>query len=373
MKKVIAATLALTLILSVASCSNKTEPDDTGSDTTETATETTTVTTETSGTTETTDDWEYGPERVTEAPDYGDGQIADICELMKSVTGKRIALGMALVEDYFEQSFEEEFKLKYDYSNANLTADMEHDGQYFYEYTMKVKSGDLSFNKFRFITNQEIGNVYMVEFKCTASEFDYSVEELRDYYLKIENELTKFFGAPADSSNAVGNAPYSYKYSEFKASDDLTFLVEFECETDRTEIRILCTNKAEKGHFILGYEAEQNTPETTSDMYYKEPKEGDVVRDGKTGITYVKNQLLISCTMGTPNDKEKVQKICDEIGAEIVGYIEITSDFQIEFKRDMTYDELMNIANELTEKYYFIESVALNHAVPYGPDDNGLD
>ena len=119
---------------------------------------------ETSGTTETTDDWEYGPERVTEAPDYGDGQIADICELMKSVTGKRIALGMALVEDYFEQSFEEEYKLKYDYSNANLTADMEHDGQYFYEYTMKVKSGDLSFNKFRFITNQEIGNVYMVEF-----------------------------------------------------------------------------------------------------------------------------------------------------------------------------------------------------------------
>ena len=114
MKKVIAATLALTLILSVASCSNKTEPDDTGSDTTETATETTTVTTETSGTTETTDDWEYGPERVTEAPDYGDGQIADICELMKSVTGKRIALGMALVEDHFEQSFEEEFKMDYD-------------------------------------------------------------------------------------------------------------------------------------------------------------------------------------------------------------------------------------------------------------------
>ena len=84
-------------------------------------------------------------------------------------------------------------------------------------------------------------------------------------------------------------------------------------------------------------------------------------------------QLLISCTMGTPNDKEKVQKICDEIGAEIVGYIELTSDFQIEFKRDMSYDELMKIANELTEKYYFIESVALNYAVPYGPDDNGLD
>ena len=373
MRRLIASLLAFTFIFAIASCGNRTEPEDTGAISTETATETTTVTTETSDTTETTDEWEYGPERVTEAPDYGDGQIADICELMKSVTGKRIALGMALVEDYFEQSFEEEFKLKYDSSNANLTDDMKHDGQFFYEYTMKVRSGDLSFNKFMFITNQEIGNVYMVEFKCSASEFDYSVEELLDYYLKIENELTSFFGAPADSANADGNAPYFYKYSEFKASDDLTFLVEIEYEHDRTEIRILCTNRAEKKHFILGYEAEQNTPETTSELYYKDSTNEDIVYDEKTGLSYIKNQLLISCSVGTPNDKEKIQKICDEIGAEIVGYIEIVSDFQIEFKRDMTYDELMKIAKELTEKYYFIERVDLNYAVRYNSEDDFLD
>ena len=373
MKRILASLLSLTFIIAGASCDNRSETEDTGAISTETATETTTVTTETSGTTETTDEWEYGPERVTEAPDYGDGQIADICELMKSVTGKRIAFGMALVEDYFKQTFEEEFKLKYDSSNANLTDDMKHDGQFSYEYTMKVRSGDLSFNKFMFITNQEIGNVYMVEFKCSASEFDYSVEELLDYYLKIENELTSFFGAPADSANADGNAPYFYKYSEFKASDDLTFLVEIEYEHDRTEIRILCTNRAEKKHFILGYEAEQNTPETTSELYYKDSTNEDIVYDEKTGLSYIKNQLLISCSVGTPNDKEKIQKICDEIGAEIVGYIEIVSDFQIEFKRDMTYDELMKIAKELTEKYYFIERVDLNYAVRYNSEDDFLD
>ena len=131
--------------------------------------------------------------------------------------------------------------------------------------------------------------------------------------------------------------------------------------------------RSERRHFLLGYEAEQNTGETTSELYYKDSTKDDIVTDEKTGISYIKNQLLISCSVGTPNDKEKIQKICDEIGAEIVGYIEITSDFQIEFKRDMTYDELMKIANELTEKYYFIESVALNYAVLYGPDDNGLD
>ena len=238
---------------------------------------------------------------------------------------------------------------------------------------MKVSSGTPSFNKFRFITNQEIGNVYIVEFICSASEYDLSFEEMKDRYINIESELLKLFGAPADSDTADGNKPYYYKYSEFKASDDLTFLAELEYEPDKLEIRITCTNRAERRHFLLGYEAEQNTGETTSELYYKDSTKDDIVTDEKTGISYVKNQLLISCSVGTPNDKEKIQKICDEIGAEIVGYIEITSDFQIEFKRDMTYDELMKIANELTEKYYFIESVALNYAVLYGPDDNGLD
>ena len=66
--------------------------------------------------------------------------------------------------------------------------------------------------------------------------------------------------------------------------------------------------------------------------------------------------------MGTPDAKAKVKKICEEIGAEIVGCIEITSDFKIEFKRDMTYDELMKVADELRGKYYFILDVTLNTA-----------
>ena len=73
--------------------------------------------------------------------------------------------------------------------------------------------------------------------------------------------------------------------------------------------------------------------------------------------------------MGTPNDKEKIQKICEELDAEIVGYIEITSDFQIEFKQDKTYEELMKIAKELEEKYYYIISVTPNYAMSYGVAD----
>ena len=50
------------------------------------------------------------------------------------------------------------------------------------------------------------------------------------------------------------------------------------------------------------------------------------------------------------------------IGAEIVGYIELTSDFQIEFKRDMSYDDLMKVADELRQQYYFILDITLNTA-----------
>lgn len=91
--------------------------------------------------------------------------------------------------------------------------------------------------------------------------------------------------------------------------------------------------------------------------YYKEVSPEDVVIDEETGLQYAKNQLLVSCSIGTP--KEEMEKVCEEIGAEIVGYTEITSDFQIEFKEDKTLDDL----DEITEYLYgypFVSFVSLN-------------
>lgn len=376
MRRLIASLLAVTFFFAVASCGKPSEPEDTGT----TSTETATLTTETSDTTGTTTDKEYGPERVTEEPDYGDGQIADICELMKSVTGKKIVRGMALVEDHFEQSFEEEFKMDYDAWVTTYEEDPKGEDQFTYSYTMKVTSGDLSFNRFRFTTNQAIGNVYIVEFVCSINTkdsspeyFDYSIEELQEYYVKLEKELNEIFGTPVNSSPSEAGKPWKSAYSEFKVGNDLIYRIDYESFINVYEVVISCQNRAERKHFLLGYEAEQNTPETTSELYYKDSTNEDIIYDEKTGLSYIKNQLLISCSVGTPNDKEKIQKICDEIGAEIVGYIEIVSDFQIEFKRDMTYDELMKIAKELTEKYYFIERVDLNYAVRYNSEDDFLD
>ena len=83
----------------------------------------------------------------------------------------------------------------------------------------------------------------------------------------------------------------------------------------------------------------------------------------------MKNQLLVSFTMGTPNDWEKMESICQEIDAEIVGYIEFTSDFQIEFKHDKTYEELEELAKKLEDEYYFIINVSLNLSFPMQTND----
>ena len=114
-------------------------------------------------------------------------------------------------------------------------------------------------------------------------------------------------------------------------------------------------------------EREKEPLEDIGENYYKEVTSMDEVEfNEETGIQYVKNQLLISCELGTP--KELVQDVCNEIGAEIVGYTEITSDAQIEFTEDKTYEELEAMTIELPEKYDFISAVFFNTVSEVGFD-----
>ena len=106
------------------------------------------------------------------------------------------------------------------------------------------------------------------------------------------------------------------------------------------------------------YEYEREPLKDIGENYYKNVTMDDVAFDEETGIQYVKNQLLISCELDTP--KELVKDVCNEIDAEIVGYIEVISDFQIEFTEDKTYEELEAMTIELPEKYDFIDAVFLN-------------
>ncbi|MCQ2527200.1 MAG: hypothetical protein MJ130_10580 [Lachnospiraceae bacterium] len=93
------------------------------------------------------------------------------------------------------------------------------------------------------------------------------------------------------------------------------------------------------------------------ELYYKGASDADIVFNEEYGVSYVKNQLLISAMLGT--NKEDVEEAVAEVGAEIVGYIEITSDFQIEFFEDKSLDELVEIA-EYLYTYPWANNVTLN-------------
>ena len=69
------------------------------------------------------------------------------------------------------------------------------------------------------------------------------------------------------------------------------------------------------------------------------------------------NQLLISALPGA--DKSIFEEIAEEVGADIVGYIALTNDYQFEFKEQKTLEEISEIA-EYIDSYSFVSSVTLN-------------
>ena len=97
--------------------------------------------------------------------------------------------------------------------------------------------------------------------------------------------------------------------------------------------------------------------EGIGEAYVKEAIWEEVITD-ESGIQYVKNQILISAYMGA--DKEIFEEIAQEIGANIVGYIELTNDYQLEFTENKSFDELNTIIDYLNS-YSFISAVTLNY------------
>ena len=325
----------------------------------------------TSETTEKPDDhYKAGP-RATEAANYGDSKVADLCELMKSITGTRVVPSFAKVEDFFGDGFYKSY-MGYEISYQDYKQ-----GEKIYNYYNYLQASleDLSFNRFIFTANEEYGNLYKVECINSNSKTDnslkpspFSKEEMMDYYSRLEKELTKVFGNPA-SSEPLNKEKGGMAFSEYKVNEECTFRVELRHSAGSQYVSLICLNSVERKHFLINDDSDLPDEDFEKDNYYKPAGEGDIVTDKETGFVYVKNQLLVRFKLGTPNDMEKMNGICKEIGAKVVGYLKTTSDFQIEFDRDLTCEELLKIANELEDKYYFISSAHLNYVV----EKNELD
>lgn len=100
-----------------------------------------------------------------------------------------------------------------------------------------------------------------------------------------------------------------------------------------------------------------NTSEKIGEIYYKDSFFKDISFHKETGILYVKNQLLISALPGL--EKKVIEQIAHDINANIVGYIEATNDYQIEFESEKSYTQLLQLQEYLNE-YSFLNNVTLN-------------
>lgn len=99
--------------------------------------------------------------------------------------------------------------------------------------------------------------------------------------------------------------------------------------------------------------------QSIGEAYYKDATEEDVILNEDTGILYVKNQILISGVPGEP--KELYENLATDLGAEIVGYLEITNDYQLEFNTYKSAEELDTII-EKVKNYSFVSYASLNVA-----------
>lgn len=98
--------------------------------------------------------------------------------------------------------------------------------------------------------------------------------------------------------------------------------------------------------------------EDLGEIYCKELESGDVLFDEESGIRYVRNQVLISAYSGM--DKGVIEMIAGEVEAKIVGYIELTNDYQLEFMSDKSFEEL-GVIIDFLNSFSFISFCSLNY------------
>ena len=92
----------------------------------------------------------------------------------------------------------------------------------------------------------------------------------------------------------------------------------------------------QKGKFVLD-----------DSLYYGDVAEENIRKEGESVLEYADNQLLITAEKGTT--KEQVESLLASYQAKIVGYIEVTNTYQIQFPKGYSKKELEQIGEELEQ------------------------
>lgn len=112
-----------------------------------------------------------------------------------------------------------------------------------------------------------------------------------------------------------------------------------------------------------------NSDQRVGEISFKYPEQEHAVLTADSESGYLDNQLLIVGKQGTT--RSQMKKLVSSLGGRIVGCIELTGDYQIEFKKAMSYDELSALAeqvsqNELVEMamvHYLVETEENSYTV----------
>lgn len=121
----------------------------------------------------------------------------------------------------------------------------------------------------------------------------------------------------------------------------------------------IINNLLENGNII------DDSDENVGRIFYKDLSSKDDLIYDSEGNCYFKNQILLTARSGI--SYETVSKFAKQIDGKIVGYIELTNDYQIEFDEDMSAEELLSEINYLSAEP-IIEYVSPNIVSETGGD-----
>lgn len=109
---------------------------------------------------------------------------------------------------------------------------------------------------------------------------------------------------------------------------------------------------------IFDGSGEDNGEKSGGEIYYKDIESEDDIAYDNDGERYFRNQLIL--TVSEDKSFEETKEFVRSIDSDIVGYIEVTNEYQIEFTYDLDINALEEIASNL-ESYPFIEEVSVNY------------
>ena len=195
---------------------------------------------------------------------------------------------------------------------------------------------------------------------------NHSAEVIEDWQLsfqmnaKINDIWNGCIVKSTDGEHIIKNAGYN---SNINPGESVSFgfqITASEGQTVIVENYNLKEMTASKEYAIIN-----DSDEEVGTLYFKDLQNSDEILYDGAGIFYTKNQILITAKDNV--SFEQVQDIIWEDGAKIVGYIELTNDYQIEYNHTLSLEQLLCKVEEYKRNELF-EYVSFNTVLSKGTE-----